>query len=93
MNIKKMKGGDKCPSCGLDKENALREINRLHNELVLMGGQLNLLNMSMVKVKNENIMLKQQLNQKNPNVQGGRKKKRKSKRRLKVRKTNKRRKK
>lgn len=63
------KGGDKCPSCGLDKEEATSEIIRLQNSIFQMGRQCNLLNMSMEQVKNENLMLKQQLNQKNSNVQ------------------------
>ena len=91
------KGGEKCVTCGYDfeymKSKALAEIIRLQKSIYNLGVSNNLMNMEMLKVKNENLMLKQQLNQKNPNVQGGRKKKRKSKRRLKVKKTNKRRKK
>ena len=109
MDEQNAKRSKTCNKCGYNRDDersrAFAEIKRLQKSIFDLGVSNNLMNMEMFKVKDENLILKDEnlilkneikmlkLNQKNPNVQGGRKKKRKSKRRLKVRKTNKRRKK
>ena len=102
MDEQNEKRSQTCNKCGYNREyersRAFAEIKRLQNSIHTMGVNYSQMNMAMFEVKKENLILKNEikmlkLNQKNPNVQGGRKKKRKSKRRLKVRKTNKRRKK
>lgn len=78
------KEGKMCVTCGYNREYersmAFAEITSLQESIQTMGFNYNQLNMAMVQVKNKNIILKNEikmlkLNQKNPNVQGGRKKK------------------
>lgn len=100
------KRSQKCNKCGYNRDyernKAFATIGELQNSIYTMGVNQNQMNIAMVQVKNENLILKNEIKilkrQINEKVQGGRKKKKrkskaKKRSRLKVRKTKKGRKK
>ena len=75
-----------CTKCGYNSEYersmAFAAIERLQNSIQTMGLKYSQMNITMVQVKNENLILKEEIKmlnpQRNEKVQGGRKKKKKN---------------